>query len=162
MKLTIIGSRSVDLNDHYVRFTHYVCEKLIPSRILVNIDINIEFNDRIHRDHQYGRAWIEETNSRGMPRKFGILVSRSTQLHKQLCITGHELTHVKQWATGQMKPKEAGRVANFMGTEYVMKNTDYWDRPWEIEAHGREKGLVEQYIAAHNLDEAEWVDGTIF
>jgi hypothetical protein len=59
----------------------------------------------------------------------------------------HEMVHIKQLATNQLyevSPKK------FMWNGKIWKpeeyEDDYYDRPWEIEAHGREKGLYQRWI----------------
>ena len=32
----------------------------------------------------------------------------------------------------------------------------YWDRPWEIEAHGREVGLFLQWVDKEGLQKKPW------
>jgi hypothetical protein len=63
----------------------------------------------------------------------------------------HELVHVKQYAKGEMVHYE--RNHSVLKWRKQMKinvdKTDYWDLPWEIEAHGREEGLTQQFMRAY-------------
>jgi hypothetical protein len=59
----------------------------------------------------------------------------------------HELTHVKQWAKGEMFEMQRQRkVYKFNKATVDTNNMDYWDLPWEIEAHGRSIGLIVQWV----------------
>lgn len=63
----------------------------------------------------------------------------------------HELVHVKQYAKGEMVHYE--RNHSMLKWRKQMKvnvdKIDYWDLPWEIEAHGREEGLTQQFMVAY-------------
>ena len=43
-----------------------------------------------------------------------------------------------------------------MGKTYNPTKIDYWDLPWEIEAHGREVGLFVRYCEANKLGGQKW------
>lgn len=59
-------------------------------------------------------------------------------------ILAHEMVHLKQYVTGQLKPFILDHVI-WEGT--VMRMFDnpcewgYWNSPWELEAFGRQQGL---------------------
>ena len=40
--------------------------------------------------------------------------------------------------------------------EYYKDGIDYWDEPWEIEAHGRETGLFVRWAEKHKLGKRKW------
>ena len=62
------------------------------------------------------------------------------------------MVHVKQYAKGELRqlPSTNNEVCKWLGKRYEWE-MHYWDRPWEIDAHGREKGLVIDYGKAHNM-----------
>jgi hypothetical protein len=65
----------------------------------------------------------------------------------------HEMVHVKQYAKGEMV--HYSRDFHSMKWQKQRINTlelDYWDLPWEIEAHGREQGLFYQFLGQYS----EW------
>ena len=64
----------------------------------------------------------------------------------------HEMVHVKQYATGELREKMRNGEADL-----IWKNRrwsppegqhEYWDCPWEIEAFGREYGLYKRFLEA--------------
>ena len=61
----------------------------------------------------------------------------------------HEMVHVRQLAKGQLKslPKS---IRVWMGKKYS-KKTKYLDQPWEIDAYGRETGLLTKFAISENL-----------
>lgn len=90
------------------------------------------------------------------PVDFVIRVARhGISLQDLLMVLGHELTHVKQFTTGEL------RMLNFIQTWWQEKvvdddDTEDWFEPWEIEARGREKGLLELFMRHYNLHGSAW------
>jgi hypothetical protein len=60
----------------------------------------------------------------------------------------HELVHVKQYLNNELFDYVAGGV-RYKGTYFdaskLTSDEEYYDSPWEIEAYGREHGLVEMF-----------------
>ena len=53
----------------------------------------------------------------------------------------HELVHVKQYVLGELKSRDAGLL--YKGINHDPENlAEYFKLPYEIEAYGREKGLL--------------------
>ena len=60
-----------------------------------------------------------------------------------LMTIAHELVHVKQYEIGKL-------------TQTNEADIDYWDRPSEIEAHGREVGLFIRWAEENYLAHKRW------
>jgi hypothetical protein len=93
-----------------------------------------------------GAVLIEDDFVR--PREFSVYVSNEQSRNQFLKTLAHELVHVKQYAKQETvnyirKPW----VVKFCGTYIDTRQVSYWDYPWEIEAYGREIGLVSKYLA---------------
>ena len=62
----------------------------------------------------------------------------------------HEMVHVKQFATGELRLLNNKNRANRWNDEPWKKEKDemdaYYDSPWEIEAFGREEGLYLRFV----------------
>ena len=86
-------------------------------------------------------------------RTFEIEVDRNMRLRKLLETIAHEMVHVKQYARRELHPVHN----SWMGKTYNPKTVDYWDLPWEIEAHGREIGLFVRWAEKYNLGSKKWV-----
>jgi hypothetical protein len=56
------------------------------------------------------------------------------------------MVHVKQYAKGELKDYLRVNKCKWKGKIIDSDAVDYWDHPWEIEAHGREKGLYVKYL----------------
>jgi hypothetical protein len=61
--------------------------------------------------------------------------------HRVLKTLAHELVHVKQYIRGELSWRDAGLL--WKGVSHNPKNMlHYYDLPYEIEANGREYGLL--------------------
>jgi len=79
------------------------------------------------------------------PRDFVIRLDPGIDEIDLLKTAAHEMVHVKQIARVELV--ELIRTPYFrFHRDYYHKNTDYFDKPWEIEAHGREEGLVIRWL----------------
>lgn len=108
----------------------YVCRKF---GITPNIQISFK---RMSNDANYGYACDLEDND------YEIEIKRSLRMREMLTTLAHELVHVKQYVKGEMP-------------ESIIQG-DYWDRPHEIEAHGRETGLFIRWAEQNNLAGKRW------
>ena len=68
----------------------------------------------------------------------------------------HEMVHVKQFAKSELKDlSKQQSLCKFYGKLYNTDDVNYWDYPWEIEAHGREEGLYVRFVEYLGLDEKD-------
>jgi hypothetical protein len=111
--------------------TAYVCQKFN-----INPTVEISFK-RMYNDNNYGYVCHLEDND------FEIDVKRSLRMRDMLVTLAHELVHVKQYVEGSL-------------TQTSDVDIDYWDRPSEIEAHGRETGLFIRWCEQENLSQLKW------
>lgn len=76
-----------------------------------------------------------------------------------LSTLAHEMVHVKQFARGELYESINLGMHRWKG-EWLSNNRqcvkDYWDHPWEIEAHGRETGLFIRWAEANDLAKYKW------
>jgi len=131
----------------------FVAEKLVP-RLKDKLEINVEFiTGLMKREYIYGDCIWEDEDYR--PKEFTIRIDAGLDLRNTLTTLAHEMVHVKQYARDEMKQLWASPKIRFDGRYYDIK-TDYWDRPWEIEAHGREIGLFIRWAEKHNHSHKPW------
>jgi hypothetical protein len=110
----------------------YVCQKF-------NIEPTVEVNFKcMGNDPNYGYCYHVDNNY------FEIEIKRSLHMREMLTTLAHELVHVKQYLEGTL-------------TQNNEDDVDYWDRPSEIEAHGRETGLFIRWCEQENLGHLKWV-----
>ncbi len=109
----------------------YVCNKFN-----INPDIEISFR-RLTKDRCVGGCVNIDDN------EYEIDIKRSLRMRDMLTTLAHEMVHVKQYELGQLNHDDE--------SEY-----DYWDKPSEIEAHGREIGLFITWAQDNNHAHKKW------
>ena len=108
----------------------YVCRKF---GMTPNIVISFK---RMTNDPNYGYCCDLEDND------YEVEIKRSLRMRDMLTTLAHELVHVKQYVKGEMPES--------------ISEGDYWDRPHEIEAHGRETGLFIRWAEKNKLAHKKW------
>ena len=136
----------------------YSMVKLIPSKRLRD---NLEINVHMRSHEESGEALIDEFADRRRPRSFRVILDRSKMEYNDsgeertdaevaieiLKTLGHELVHVKQYAKGELTTDRYGAL-RYNGVHYDPQTLlDYFELPYEIEAYGREKGLLVGFLA---------------
>lgn len=130
---------------------NFVIKKFFTEYMRNKIYIDIVFKKDLFKDsNQYGNCIWEDTHRNS--REFTIQIDPNQKISLLLNTLAHELVHVKQWAKGEYyelcsEPK----VYKFNGKRVDTTKIDYWDTPWEIEAHGRAIGLVVQWARKEKL-----------
>jgi hypothetical protein len=100
--------------------------------------------------NQYANCVWEDEHYR--PFDFTIQIDPDQKIQLLLNSLAHELVHVKQWAKGEFYQLQRElSVYKFNGQRWDTSKVDYWDTPWEIEAHGRAIGLVVQWARKNEL-----------
>lgn len=85
-------------------------------------------------------------------RDFELEIDKTQPLRKLLETVAHEMVHVKQFARRELHPTKD----DWYGKTYDPKKVNYWDLPWEIEAHGRECGLFVRWCEDNDLGKYKW------
>ena len=118
---------------------------LLPRKISRGIHVDISFKKKLDDDVD-GWCQVIGYNTRHKAREFEIEVCKNRSMRYQLMTLAHEAVHVKQYALGEITED----MNTWKGTR-VPASTDYYDSPWEIEAHGREKGLYVRFCEMYGL-----------
>ena len=138
--------------------TDHIMKQLVPSKKLrnfISIDIRLKHHD------QFGEAILVDPDGAGRyrARVFDIILDHHRMkeddygrvrgdtewCHEILKTLGHELVHVKQYVTGELNWREAGLT--YKGAHYDPGNLlEYFELPYEIEAYGRERGLLVSFL----------------
>lgn len=120
---------------------HYCIQKLMPR--MKSLDINVKL--KTIKEDAYGYCLSETI------REFELEIDKNLCLRKLLTTVAHEMVHVKQYAR-----RELTGDYTWQGRTYGPKCCDYWDQPWEIEAHGRELGLFIRWAEDNKLGTKAW------
>ena len=134
------GSKSQKTHVH--KMVEFCVSKLMPK--MNNLDITVHLTKP-----QGAMGYCCETDDN---RTFEIEVDRSQSLRDLLETVAHEMVHVKQYARRELHPDKHV----WMGKTVNPDDVNYWDQPWEIEAHGRQLGLFIRYCEENNLSKYKW------
>lgn len=128
--ITVTGGKQYQ-RDYVASIAEYICQKF-------DIQPTVEISLRaMSKDQNYGYACDLEDG------EYEIEVKRGLPLRTLLTTVAHEMVHVKQYELGQL-------------TQTNEQNIDYWDKPSEIEAHGRETGLFIRWAETVGLANRKW------
>ena len=91
--------------------------------------------------------------------EFSIEIKKDLPMREKMIVLMHELVHMKQHIAGELefggiiigKDGLKCKTTTWMGVEFDEEGTDYFDRPWEIEAFGRQLGLFIRWV--ESIDE---------
>ena len=86
--------------------------------------------------------------------EFSIEIKKDLPIREKMIVLMHELVHMKQHIAGELefggiiigKDGLKCKTTTWMGAEFDEEGTDYFDRPWEIEAFGRQLGLFIRWV----------------
>lgn len=158
MKLRFRGRKHItpDQLSNLESITHFIIKKFfnINRRKKLVITVNLR-DDLFEKTKQYGTCIWEDTHFR--PDEFTIELDTKQSIGLMLNTLAHELVHVKQWAKGEMYELQRTAMYKFNGRTFDSDKMDYWDYPWEIEAHGRAIGLVVQWVRANKLNADDYI-----
>ena len=153
-----VHARNIDskLKIALYAMTSFAMADLIPSERLRN---NVSINVHLKHHEEEGEALLEEYANRYRPRDFKVIIdhhraeiddygrtrSETEWGHTILRFLAHELVHVKQYLVGELTWRDKGMLwgGEVFAPEYL---TDHLKTPYEIEAYGREKGLLVSFF----------------
>lgn len=122
----------------------YFAEYLMPAKTLRDLDLVISIEQDYRKNCQSMAECINETNI-GASREFTIIIDADLRKRDFLLTLAHELVHVKQYAKRELTYNQRLKSHRF-DKKYYGKDYFYWERPWEIEAFGRELGLYNMFM----------------
>ena len=168
MAIVKLHARNINLKCKAAIFamTEYALSSLISSkRLRDNLMINIHLR---HHSNE-GEAKLSEGTNRYRPRSFKIILDHHRMETNEMTgetrtdmewfveilkTLAHELVHVKQYVLGELKSRDAGLVYKGINHD-AMNLMEYFELPYEIEAYGREKGLLYGFMVTWGNIEKE-------
>lgn len=130
---------------------NFIMEKFFTENKRANMTVNVIFVENLYKkSNMFGNCIWEDQHLR--PEEFTMEIEPKQKRQLLLNTFAHELVHVKQWAKGEYyQLQRESNVFKFNGQRVDADKVDYWDQPWEIEAHGRAIGLVVQWAKKNEL-----------
>lgn len=113
------------------------------SKYLPRHHISLEVLHRGLR-REYAIGFCEISGKTYKPREFLIQLQSRMEPDKYLSTLFHELWHVYQFVSGDLKLKCSKKY--YKGI--CMEHLEYKDHPWEIEAYSMESKLLNEYITS--------------
>lgn len=145
MQIKILGQVSDKFQRIIEEVTTFTLSQLLSQRILNNINIKIILHrSHFNKDKDLGVCDFKLTYP---IRDFTLHIYAGVPQPKILLTLFHELVHIRQYAVGDLAPTY--RHVSHVRWEGVWLDTEthnYYDLPWEIEAHGRERGLYIRWL----------------
>ena len=125
--------------------TWFYAERLLGLRLMGSLEITINLKKNLlSKEGNEGSAIWEDDGYR--PKEFIIELDSTVKIRNILITLAHEMVHVKQWAKDEMyEYMNVAGLVRFKGEKIHLKETDYWDYPWEIEAYGKQLGLFVRF-----------------
>ena len=115
----------------------FACKQLMP-RVRKPFYINIRPIPKLTETQGVNGDCMDEED-----REFTIRIDVSLPLNEMISTILHEMVHVQQFLSGKLKQPQPGKAV-YKRVDYDWE-MDYNDRPWEIEAHTKEKQLAEAF-----------------
>lgn len=140
MEINFEGTVNKRLQKYMKDLVMFSLNRMLHKNILKNMVINIEIANKVEDDND-GYCEVEDYENT-KPREFNITIRKNPSTRYMLMTLAHECVHVKQYASGELNDKHT----LWRGTRVNDEKIDYWELPWEIEAHGRERGLYTMFI----------------
>lgn len=135
------------------------CALHLMEKIQHEIILNVELIVRLKEKESVAGDCIWEDDVCNRPREFTIRIDSSQSLQDMLETVAHEMVHVKQYAKGELKDySRQTDVCKWKGKKVDCIKTHYYDCPWEIEAHGRERGLFIRWFEQSQWKKCKWAN----
>lgn len=146
MEVKVTGKTKKLTRKETKEIAQYFASKMMSKRLTDTLTVTINFV-QLPNDKHGDAIWLDENNRR--PKEYELNISPAGSRKFQIKTIAHEMAHVKQWATGEKVDHHNGTTVNYRGKTYTPKEdeSDYWLLPWEVEAHGFEHCLYQDYKA---------------
>lgn len=123
----------------------FYARTLMSDALVSTLTVNLKFCQT--RGFKASVGWIDRPER---AKRFKMLCRETMSREATLSALAHEMVHAKQYATGQMRDylsdpdfvrweKEAYEFTH-------EEDETYWFAPWEIEAYGKERGLMKLFL----------------
>lgn len=145
-----------DVERNLIRqFVRHSLRSLVEDDICNNLVIRVVADINLLARNVWAEVVAEDPENHRPTRYVISLARHGLNLLEQLMVLGHELTHVKQFCTGEWRILDF--TQHWWQNEVIDSNDlDDWFEPWEVEARGREKGLLERFVRFYKYSDQPW------
>jgi hypothetical protein len=124
--------------------SRFYAKSLVSENLYHKLTIKLVFERFNPKVNEY--AYCESESDHYRSKNFIITLNKNLSKRQMLLAIAHEMVHVKQYAKGELKDYLRVNKSKWKGEVIDPQEVDYWDQPWEIEAHGKEKNLYYEFI----------------
>jgi len=135
------GNFSVETRAELERAARFFANCLLPDYSIPDIELEIVLTEKWKNEK--GNCEVLDFDEK-VPTLFVIEIV-DDKIEEQIETLAHEMVHLKQYHRGELRDGKDIHEFKWNRTRMNVKNIDYHDLPWEIEAYGREVGLVYKY-----------------
>ena len=120
---------------------------------MYNLEIRVKLRRFPKDENAHGYCLALDGPRADRPREFELDINSTIKLRNMLETIAHEMVHVKQYARGELYVGDRGNrfCKNRWQGKWMSDKINYWDLPWEIEAHGREAGLFVRWCEKNKV-----------
>jgi hypothetical protein len=164
MLIKVYGSKSPRLKALIRDAVEYAGQRLMSKRMHETLEISIKMKDGLDENV----AEVEWIDDPVRPKSFEMSIDRNQSEMLQVICVMHEMVHIKQYATGDLvQSMRDCQKSKWKKTEWIDDSkVKYYDLPWEIEAHGREKGMTLEWLSKTDLlteeEKVQWKEMFLF
>ena len=123
----------------------YYSERLMSKRLASNILIRLFYKKGMVKETKLEASCVWDDDNL-MPREFTVMVDADLSKRRLLMSLAHEMVHVKQYATGQLRYYVRGPKCKWLGKPIDEESIPYVDLPWEKEAWAVEIDLYQEFM----------------
>ena len=125
-----------------VEAVNFYLDKLVSKRMKNSLTLFINLKEQMPG---YGNCTYLDDMERPKEFDLEIKVNEHVTYKALMRSIAHELVHVKQFCTGEMRDHIRSDHTSWKKEKFDTAKLDYWFQPWEIEAHGMEVGLYTHF-----------------
>lgn len=123
----------------------FFIKKLMPKKRRLDIRIFVK-KDLLKNEKMSGSCTADDFSVNNRHFDFTIHIEERLNLEDKLSILAHELTHVKQYATGQLLyDSHNPEISIWEGKRYDDAKIVYENQPWEKDAVKQEIALLKEF-----------------
>lgn len=164
MLIKVYGSKSPRLKALIRDAVDYAGQRLMTRRMLETLEVSIKMKDGLDENV----AEVEWIDDPVRPKSYEMSIDRNQSEMLQVICVMHEMVHIKQYATGELvQSMRDCKKSKWKKVEWIDDTkVKYYDLPWEIEAHGREKGMTLEWLSKTDLltdeEKVQWKEMFLF
>lgn len=148
MEINVYGTKNKKLISELSEAAEFFARCLMHGRMVDNLELDIEVENKLEVQ---GCCVNEDGTTRS---RFFTVQLRKDNTDEMIQTLAHEMVHVKQHAKNEHVKKHVTARGGLKIESYWKGKlwrpsngeVDFYDAPWEVEAYGREVGLMHRWI----------------